>query len=104
MENFFLSFLKIFFPECQAITISFANPLATRDFREFVENIINVIFTVALPLAVVMLVVGGILIVTASGNQSQIENGKKFLIYTLVGVVILLSAKGLVNLLEYLVR
>lgn len=100
MKSFFL----IFFPECQAITVTFANPLATQDFRVFIENIINVIFTVALPLAVVMLIVGGILIVTAAGNQSQIENGKKLITFTLIGVVIILAAKGIFNLFEYLLR
>ncbi len=104
MKILFSNLWEIFFPKCQAVTVTFTNPLATQDFRAFIDNILNIIFTVGLPLSVVMMLIGGILIVSAGGDQSQIEKGKKILFYTLVGLTLLFMARGLVELMDYLIR
>jgi hypothetical protein len=106
MKKFLLACLVLFFPEwiqAQPTRIVF-RPFPTEDFRVFIENIINLIFTISLPLVVVMLVFAAILIVTAAGNQAQIESGKKFIIYTLIGLTIVLMSKGIVALIGYLIR
>ncbi len=106
MKKFLLAGLILFFPErlWAQRTITFANPLRTQDFRVFIENIINIIFTISLPLAVVMLIFSAILIVTASDNEAQVEKGKKLIVYILAGLAIVLTTRGIVALIEYLVR
>lgn len=69
---FFLLLLVPFFVSA----VSFPNPLRTNNFWEFVRQILNLIFTIAVPLAVVIIIIGGGLLVTAGGNEKQIEMGK----------------------------
>lgn len=87
-----------------AQVIKFENPLQTSTFKELIENLINFVFTFTLPLTVVAIILGGILIVTASGDERKIEMGKKFVIAALVGLIIVISAKGIMGLLAYLIK
>ncbi len=105
MKKFLLFLLMVTFPSwVLAQTITFTNPLRSASFQRLVENTINVIFTLSLPLTVVMIVVGGIIMVTAGGSEAQIESGKKIITYTLIGFLIVLMSKGIMALIEYLVK
>ena len=76
------------------------NPLKYKSFGELANAIINFIFTVSIPLAVIMLVVAGIFFITARGEPAKITVGKQMIIWTLVGLVIVVSAKGLVEFIR----
>lgn len=56
--------------------------------------IINFIVT---PIAVLMLMIGGFMLVTAAGNPSQVETGKKILTAAVIGVAIIFGAFIMVN-------
>lgn len=87
-----------------AEVIRFENPLQTPSFRELMNNLINFVFTFALPLTVVAIILGGILIVTAGGDERKIALGKKFVVAALVGLIIVISARGIMSLLSYLIK
>jgi len=44
--------------------------------------------------------VAGFLYVTAAGNPQKTEQAKKIIIYTVIGLVVLLLAKGLTEVLK----
>ncbi|MBT6069175.1 hypothetical protein HOG48_05460 [Candidatus Peregrinibacteria bacterium] len=48
-------------------------------------------------LAVLMVIYGGFLYLTAAGDESKTENGKKVILYSVVGIVVILLAFALVN-------
>lgn len=48
-------------------------------------------------LAVLMVIYGGFLYMTAGGDDSKVENGKKIIMYSVVGIIIILIAFALVN-------
>jgi hypothetical protein len=78
--------------------ISLENPLKAKTFAELINNIIDIIFTLALAIAPVMIIIAGLLFVTSAGSPGQIETAKKIILYTLIGFVIVLMAKGFINL------
>lgn len=48
-------------------------------------------------IAVIMIIYGGILYITAAGNQEQVDKAKKIIMYAIVGIVIVLVSFALVN-------
>lgn len=79
--------------------ITFQNPLEADTFEELIDNVIDFLFNIALVLVPLMLIIGGFLFVTAGGNISQIDQAKRLIGWTVVGLIIVLLAKGLVDLL-----
>jgi len=79
--------------------ITFQNPLEADTFEELIDNVIDFLFNIALVLVPLMLIIGGFLFVTAGGNISQIDQAKRLIGWAVVGLIIVLLAKGLVDLL-----
>lgn len=101
--NFFkililLLLISVFLIPLPVKGIKIENPLKAKTFNELINNIINFIFTLALAIAPVMIIIAGLLFVTSAGSPGQIETAKKIILYTLIGFVIILMAKGLINL------
>ena len=76
------------------------NPLTACDFTELIEVIINFVFSVALAIVPIMIIVGGFYFVTSGGDPNRIQTAKKIILYTLVGFGIILLAKGLIIVLK----
>jgi len=66
-------------------------------FRNLILTFLNFFLGFLGLLAVIMVIYGGVLYVTAAGNQEKIDNGKKIIMYAIVGIVIILLAFALVN-------
>ncbi len=45
-----------------------------------------------MPFAVIMLLWGGILMITAGGDSGQLEKGKKYLTWAIIGLVVAFAA------------
>jgi hypothetical protein len=65
--------------------------------QEFLCFLVEVVQLVATPALVICIIYAGFLFVTASGNEDQITRAKRWLLWTLVGATIVLSAKVLVG-------
>ena len=67
---------------------------------KLVVNITEFLFKqVALPLAGLMFLVGGIIMMLSAGSEARYKKGKDILINTLIGLVIVLAAFAIVNTL-----
>jgi RsiW-degrading membrane proteinase PrsW (M82 family) len=75
-------------------------PIEATSIPEVFERLSNFFFTLALYLLPVIIVIGGVFIVTAAGNPEQIEKGKKIIILGLIGFIILLTATGIIALIR----
>lgn len=65
-----------------------------------IVNITNFLMkNIAAPLAGLMFLVGGIMMVAAGGSESRFSKGKEIFLNTLIGVIIVLSAWAIVNTL-----
>ena len=79
------------------------NPLKVNDFEALLNIVIDFIFWIGMALAPVMFIVAGFLYVTAAGNPQKTEQAKKIIIYTVIGLVVLLLARGLTEVLKSII-
>jgi len=76
------------------------NPLRANNFEEFLEDIINFLFWVSIALAPIFFLIAAFYFLTAGGDPRQIETGKKIIIYTIIGIVIVIISRGLVEFIQ----
>jgi hypothetical protein len=90
---------------------AFAQGDLTKDAPEFIGNvtggatglrglvltIVNYILGFLSIVAVMMIIYGGMLYVTAAGKQETVDKGKKILMYTIIGIVIIMLSFVIVN-------
>lgn len=73
--------------------------LGTRDLEEIVIGIIQWLLGILALIAVVLMIYGGVLWMTSGGNTDQIKKAKGIIANALIGLVIILSAWGIVSYL-----
>lgn len=89
-------------PTPTPFTIEIKNPLVAENFEDIINNLIDFVFNIAIVLTPLMIILGGVLFVTAAGNLEQVTRAKKIIIWTLVGFFIVLLAKGISDLIATL--
>ncbi len=77
------------------------SPIEATNIPEVLQRLTNFFFTLALYLLPIIIVIGGVFIVTAAGNPEQIEKGKKIIILALIGFILLLTANGIIALIRH---
>ena len=80
-------------------TGTLCNPLKSRTIQDLVSALIDIVLLVALPVGVIFIVWGGFRLVTAGGDEKQVESGYKTLIAAVIGIAIVLAAKLLSSVL-----
>ncbi len=69
------------------------------NFIDLFINASNILLALSGTFAILMFVFGGILMITAYGNESRVKWGKDVLVATVVGIFIVLFAWTIVNLM-----
>jgi hypothetical protein len=69
------------------------------DFLQIASNIIGLLYSIVIPIAVFMITVGGLILLTAGGNEKRMAQGKAFIKSALIGVAIALGAGILIGFL-----
>ncbi len=72
------------------------NPLRSSNFEEFIDRITNGLFWLGIAVAPMFILIAAFYLLTAAGNTAQIETGKRIIVYTLAGILILIMAKGVI--------
>jgi len=80
------------------------SPIEHENFGDLIDAIIKFIFNIALVLAPLLIVIGGFYFVAAAGDPSKIETGKRIILYTLIGFLIILISRGLVEVIKGLIK
>jgi hypothetical protein len=73
-------------------TISITNPLGNTTITQFVKDLLDIVITIGVPIAVVMIIIAGLRFVTAGGNDTKISDARKMLLWTVIGTAVLLGA------------
>jgi len=66
------------------------NPCTWCHLMQLVKNVINFLMYLVFPLAAIMIVVGGIMIMTAGGSTERVAKGKEIVTAAVVGLLIAL--------------
>lgn len=86
-------------PVRQVNTVSVQNPLKADNITELFEAIIDILLVFAIPLIVFFIIYAGFMYVTARGNESTISKAHMALLYALIGGVLILGAKVLIEVI-----
>ncbi|TRZ79858.1 hypothetical protein D4R86_05255 [bacterium] len=76
-----------------ASTTYWNNPAKAQAIQEIIDNILNFIVIIAIPIAVTFLIIAGLKFFSAQGNELKIKSAKKTILWTIVGTVILIGTK-----------
>ena|SRR3989338_2953882 len=74
-------------------------PKGGATLKEFIDLLITILQSVLIPALVVLMIYAGYQMVTAGGNEEQVTKAKMWIIWTLVGAAIILSAHVLADLI-----
>lgn len=73
-------------PTANALTLS-----------QIARNVLNFLLSIVGILGIIMLVIGGIMYLTAAGNEERIETGKKIVTYSIIGILVALASLVIVS-------
>ncbi len=83
-----------------ASTIKLVNPIIWTDLGDLIEALIQFLFWIALATAPLLILVGAFYFMTAAGNPTKIETGKKIILYTCIGLFVILFARGIIAVIR----
>jgi len=72
-------------------------------FEATLNNIVDWLFTILLIVAVIAILIAAFFFITSAGDPEKVKTARQFVIYALIGVVIAVLAKGLVNFVSSIV-
>jgi len=85
-------------------TFTIKNPLSVGgNIEDILDAVTNLLLTIGLPLAGLMYLWAGFQFLTAGGQDKKITSAKQTLLWTTIGVVVLLAAKGIVIAVQGLI-
>lgn len=74
-------------------------PGAGTTLQDFVYLLIDIIQWIALPLLALLIIRAGYLLVSAGGDEKKLASGKTWLVSTLIGVVVVLGAEVIADVI-----
>ncbi len=80
--------------------IDMKNPISTSDFGKIIENFLLWILSVAGVITIFMLVIGGIMYMTAGGDEQKVATAKKVVTWTIVGLGLILISYSIIAVLD----
>ena len=80
--------------------ISLPNPLSCEDLGCVIEKIISKLVELAIPIVVIMVLIGGFQIMIAGGNEEKVKQGRSTIWWAVIGYAIILLADGLVLIIK----
>lgn len=71
--------------------------IPTGDANVVLVNGLNIVYFIAGMIAVIVLIVAGIMYATSTGDQARVTKAKNLILYSIAGLVIILSAFAITN-------
>lgn len=82
----------------------YKNPLVWNDIIAFIWGAIMYLFGHAIVLVVLFLLIGAYVLATSGGSPQKIKLGKDIIIWAIIGYVIMLLARGIINFIWDFIR
>ncbi|MCK4919132.1 MAG: hypothetical protein KAS01_01980 [Candidatus Pacebacteria bacterium] len=83
-----------------SIAITVPPTTSTTDFSTLVGKVLEWVLNVAASIALLMLITGGIMYVTSTGDEQKIANSKKIITWTILGSMIVLASYSIIVVLD----
>ena len=88
------------FSIASAYTIIVNPPSGYTDLMDVVNAIANYVYLIAIPIAVIMIVYGGVRFLMARGNPGEVTKAKQILLWAMVGLAVIFINTGFVYLVK----
>ena len=85
-------------------SLEFSNPLAAETFIELLQSIQTWLFNLALPIAVMVIVISGIMMMASGSKPDWFTKGKKMLLWAVIGLAVILIGEGFLKLIESIIN
>jgi type IV secretory pathway VirB2 component (pilin) len=72
------------------------------ELEPIIDRIKRILQLLAFIVAVIFIILGGYTIITAGGSTEKVETGKRWILYAIVGLVVILIAEALARLACYI--
>lgn len=79
------------------------NPITLTEIQNAIERIAQILIVVGVVIAVIMIIWGGIVWVTAGGSDTRLESGKKTVKNGIIGAIIVLGVGVILQTIAYFV-
>jgi uncharacterized RDD family membrane protein YckC len=83
--------------------VELENPLRVTTIEGLLRAIIAVVLVFAVPIIIFFIIYAGFLYVTARGNEQQVQQATRALLYALVGGLLILGAYVLIQIIANLI-
>jgi hypothetical protein len=84
--------------------ITLNNPLKDDTIAGLIERVSGFIFGIGIAVAVIIIVLAGFNFVTSQGEPAKIEKAKNMILYTLIGVAVMILARGLIAIIRSVIE
>lgn len=85
-------------PPGNIFSLTEENPLCTTSVIDLLNTILRSLTFVAIPIAVLMIIVGAFQMMSAGGDPEKFKTGRKTILYAAIGFAILLIARLLIGI------
>ncbi|MFC1598259.1 Mbov_0395 family pilin-like conjugal transfer protein [Patescibacteria group bacterium] len=80
-----------------AYAYELTNPLGdVTNVNQLIANIISVFLGIVGAIALIMIIYGGFMLLTSSGNQERVKKGRETLFWAILGLVLVFGSYGIV--------
>lgn len=90
----FLVIIRASAENVENFKITFENPLNADNIWDLINNLIDLIYTISIPLLVIVVLWAGFTMITAGGKAENFKKGQNILLYAAIGFAIILLSKG----------
>ena len=87
-------FIAVFTFTAQAQTVSLVNPLAADDIADLIDQIATWLLTIGLTISTIVIIWSALQFMVSGGSEKRVESARKTIWYAIIGIVVLLLAKG----------
>jgi hypothetical protein len=84
----------------ETVSVNVDNPLETDDFTELLGNFLEWLLGIVGSIALLMLIYGGVVYMSANGDPQKAETGKRIVIWTIGGLMIVLLSYSILSTVE----
>jgi hypothetical protein len=95
----------LFLEAATAQAQTLVDPLGGKSFSDVVANVTSFLLTdIAIPLSVIMVLVGAFQFMTSAGDPEKISQARKTILYAAVGLGLALIAKGITSIIQSVIK